>query len=108
MRAYFIAAAVVGLVVSHGVAYYKGQDRERDKATAEALAFREREQSLIAQLDEAKQKREVVYRDKIKTIREANDACLDSALPDNIYDLLRSYSNEAERFTDPRLRPTQT
>lgn len=108
MRAYLIAAAVIGLVISHGVAYQKGKAREQDKATAEALAFREREQSLIAQLDEAKQKREVVYRDKIKIIKEANDACLDSTLPDNIFDLLRSYSSEAERFTDPRLRPAPT
>lgn len=107
-RGYLIAAAIAALIGSHWYAYEKGKDREQDKAAAAALAHREKEQQLIAELEQAKQKREVIYRDKIRIIKEANDACLDSPLPDNIFDLLRSYSSEAERLTDPRLRPTRT
>lgn len=105
-RLYVILAALIGLAGSHALAYHKGKDRERDKATAAALDFREREQALIAQLDEAKQKREVIYRDKIKVINAAADECLDRPLPDSILNLLRAYGAKAQRSTDPRLRPT--
>lgn len=105
-RLYVILAVLIGLAGSHAWAYHKGKERERDKATAAALDFREREQVLIAALDEAKQKREVIYRDKIKIIEAATDECLDRPLPDSILNLLRSIGNKAERSTDPRLRPT--
>lgn len=105
---YIIGAVVLSLIVSHGFVYHKGKARERDKATASALQFREKEQKLIAELDEAKQKREVIYRDKIKIVKEANDACADSVLPEPIFNLLRSLNDQAEHRTDPRLRPTDT
>ena len=107
IRAYIAIGLCVALAVSHGVAYHKGKQRERDEATASALQFREKEQKLIAELDEAKQKREVIYRDKIKIVKEANDACADSVLPEPIFNLLRSLNDSAERGADPRLRPSK-
>ena len=107
-RVYIALAIVAALLGSHWYMYEKGKARERDKATAAALEFREKEQKLIAELDKAKQKREVIYRDKIKIIKEANDACLDVNIPDNIFNLLRSLNDAAEHYVDPRLRPTTT
>ena len=107
-RVYIALAIVAALFGSHWYMYEKGKGRERDKATAAALAFREKEQVLIAELDAAKQKREVIYRDKIKIIKEVNDACADSTLPEPIFNLLRSLNDQAERGIDPRLRPSET
>lgn len=105
-RLYIIIAMLIGLAGSHALAYHKGKERERDKATAAALDFREREQKLIAQIDEAKQKREVIYRDKIKVVNDAADECLERTPPSSILGILRAIGNKAQRSTDPRLRPT--
>ena len=103
---YVIGAIFVALLGSHAFLYQKGMQREREKATAVALEFRQKEQSLIAKLHEAKQKREIVYRDKIKIINEANDACIDLPISQPIFNLLQSFGGEAQRRADPRLRPT--
>lgn len=107
-RLYILLAVLIGLAGSHAWAYHKGKEQERDKATAAALAHREKEQKLIAELEVAKQKREVIYREKIKIIEAASDECLDRPLPDSILNLLRAYGAKAERSNDPRLRPTGT
>lgn len=93
MRAYLIAAAVIGLVISHGAAYYKGKQREHDKATAAALEFREKEQQLIAKLDQANKRREIVYRDREKIVKETSDACLSTDYPPAIGGVLQSIGN---------------
>lgn len=103
---YIVGALVLTLVASHGLVYHKGKVRERDKATAAALQFREKEQLLIAELDQAKQKREVIYRDKIKIVKEANDACLDTIIPDAVIGVLRSRDDPPKRGADSGLQPS--
>lgn len=105
---YIIGAVALALIGSHGFVYHKGKEQQRDKATAAALEFREKEQKLIAELDKAKQQREIIYRDKIKIIKEVDDACGSSYLPQPVFDLLRSLNDSAERGADPRLRPSET
>ena len=100
---YIIGAVVIALLGSHAFVYHKGKEGERDKATAAALQHREKEQTLIAELEVAKQKREVIYRDKIKIIRETDDACTGSNMPQPIIDLMFPAGDKAERRSDPRL-----
>lgn len=105
IRAYVAIGLCIALSISHGYMYHKGKARERDKATAAALEFREKEQKLIAALDEAKQKREIIYRDKIKIVKEADDACLDTPISPDIGRVLRSLNDPPERGADSGLQP---
>lgn len=105
-RVYIALAVVAALLGSHWYVYEKGKGRERDKAAAAALAFREKEQKLIAELDAAKQKREVIYRDKIKIVKESDDACLDAPLPADVDRVLRSLNGSPERGSDSGLPPS--
>lgn len=97
---YIIGAVVLALVASHGFAYHKGKARERDKATASALQFREKEQKLIAELDQAKQRREVIYRDRENIVKETSDACLGTDYSVVIGGVLQSLGDPSQRSTD--------
>jgi len=66
--------------------YTTGVDSCAKKSQQAALEFREKENELIRKLDEANQKREVIYRDKIHVVQGAADpsGCLDVAIPDAV------------------------
>src|SRR3990172_8108231 len=89
VKAYLILAAVVGFGLWSWWMYGLGVDSCRAKATAAALAHREREGELLSQLETAKSERTVVYRDRLQVVKEANDACLDTKLPADVSRVLR-------------------
>ncbi len=64
---------------------------QRDLQNAEKLAeYRSREVELVDELNKAGAKIKVVYRDRIKVIREAaGDDCLDRVVPGDIVEQLR-------------------
>lgn len=92
MNPYAIAAIVIALIGSHWWMYHQGQQGEIVKAEHAALLYREKEIGLIAQIEEAKTKREVIYRDKIHAIQGAVDptACLDTPFPAEFLHAIRS------------------
>ena len=106
-RLYIILAVLIGLAGSHAWAYHKGKEQERDKATAAALDFREREQVLIAKISEAEKKREIIYRDKVKIIREEPSECGSCVLSDPALDILRAIGASTKRGPDVRLFQAQ-
>lgn len=89
MRLYIYLAAALMLIGSHSAAMHYGMVFERDKANASIHDYQERVNKLKASLQEAKQHREVVYRDRVKVIREAADECLDRRMPDSVLTILR-------------------
>lgn len=109
MNQLYIAIGIcVVLVASHTTAYHKGKQRERDKATATALKFREGEQVVITKLDKEEKEREVVYRYKTKIIKEVSDECFDAALPGPAASVLQSLSGDSpKRGADGGLPPAR-
>lgn len=78
--------AVIGLLWG---AFHYGQLSERSKAHKAVIAYQKREAKLLDELEKSRSKREIVYRDRIKTVREAKGQCLDSVIePKSIRDSL--------------------
>jgi hypothetical protein len=84
MKIYFYAAILLGLIGSHLWMYSSGKDSERQKAVKTALEYREKENKLLAQLEEAKKKRAIVYRERIVKVDKIIDDCLDRPLPSDV------------------------
>ena len=77
---------VVGLATSHWFAYSAGKDKI---LANQAELMKERDGRIVdlqIELEEEKAKRKVIYRDKIKIIREAADptGCADATPPADI------------------------
>lgn len=91
MNVYAIAAIILGLIGSHFWAYGMGKDACRIEAEHAALEHREKENKLILELEDAKAKREVVYKDRIKVVQGVADpgGCLDAPFPQPFVDGLR-------------------
>lgn len=80
MRPYLYAAILVFVMVSNAWSYHKGKISERQKSTRVALEFREKENRLVADLQRAQAKKEVIYLDRIKVVEKAVGQCLDSPI----------------------------
>lgn len=93
LRAYIAIAVLLALVAGYGYAYHSGVAAEKARGTAAAFKAREKENVLIARLEESKTQREVIYRDKVKIVHDAAGVCLDAPLPDSIVSVLRRDSN---------------
>jgi len=80
--------AIVGLTIS---AYHYGKLSERDAVHRGIVKYQQREAELINQLEAAKHDREIIYRDRIKTVKVAADptGCADTRMPDGILERVR-------------------
>ena len=79
----YIAALVIALGVLWG-AYRLGGSQCREASAKSAIEQLERQNVLLAQIEEAKQAREVIYRDKIKIVERVTDSCTDAPIPESI------------------------
>lgn len=89
MKQYLYIAIIAGLIGSHWWMYHRGEQAEENRNNAAILKAKEREDQLIAELEEAKSKREVKYRDRIVYVEKFVGECLDSPLPPDLLDRLR-------------------
>lgn len=84
MKAYaYIAALVIVLGAFWGV-YHMGGAACREDAANAARASLEAQNKLLEELEDAKQSREVVYRDKVRVVRESTADCLGVSLSDDV------------------------
>lgn len=90
MKIYAYLALLALLGAAFGATYHFGQLSERDKVVKATNEFREREASLLAQIEDAKKKTKVEYRDRIKVVKEAVGSCLDERIPSPLLDSLRN------------------
>ena len=79
----YIAAIVIALGALWG-AYRLGGSQCREDSAALAVEHLEKQNSLLGQIEEAKQAREVVFRDKIKIVERVTDSCTDVPIPESI------------------------
>lgn len=79
-----IAASAIGTYFYGDWMYGLGRDKERAVQLLEIERYRDAQATLQKQLQEAKRKREVVYRDRLRTIREVVDSCADTNIPDDV------------------------
>lgn len=94
MSVKIVAVVAVLAAGSAAISFFAGKRigiAERDAQNAELLAeYRARETELVAKQADAKEKIRIVYRDRIKVIREAaGDECLDRPVPGDIVEQLR-------------------
>jgi len=84
MKVYaYLAVVLAACGILWGV-YYLGGSGEREKSAELALEHARKETALLEEVQKAKEQREVVYRDKIKIVEKASDACLDTAMPADV------------------------
>lgn len=95
MRLYLYAAILVFFLGTNAWSFHQGKVRERDKSIASALEFREKENRLIADLQKAQAKREIIFRDRVQIVEKAVGQCLDTPLDPAILDELRKSAGTA-------------
>lgn len=91
----YALAAVLAIGAVSGAWYWcqsVATDRLERRLAEERAAARDRETVLLAELEEERARRKVIYVDRIQTIREAPDpaGCADMRVPDGISDSLRT------------------
>ena len=89
MRPYLYGGLLALFIASHIWAKYHWDDVYKAKANKIALEYRENENRLLAKLEDAKKKREIIYKERIVQVDKVIDQCLDRPLPDDIAKLLR-------------------
>ena len=92
---YKLLAGAVGialLVTGVGWFSYKaGVNSEIASGVKIIAEYQEKERQVIKELEKAKKNREVVYRDKIKIIRETVDICADATVDPAILQQLTTH-----------------
>lgn len=93
MKLYFILAAVIAAIsgLSWGgyALYQAGRNAEIAAQAAAIEGLKKDQRRLIDELATVKAKERIVIKEKIKVIREANDACADVAISPAILSQLR-------------------
>ena len=84
MKIYAILAAMLAIIGAGWGLYHMGGAGCREASATAAREYIERQNVLLGELENAKQIREVVYRDKVRIVRESTDACTDLPIPDAI------------------------
>jgi len=84
MKTYLYAAAIIAFLSWSAWCVHYGKESEKQKAVKVALEYREQENKLLAQLEEAKKKREIITRERIIQVEKIIDQCLDRPLPADI------------------------
>lgn len=96
MKSYLYGGLLALFLASHIWAKYHWDDVYKAKANKAALEYRENENKLLAQLEEAKKKREIVYKERIVQVDKVVDDCLDRPLPDDIKRLFDAQGRETQ------------
>ena len=84
MKAYAYAAILLALIGIGWGLHHLGGASCREKSANAAREHVEEQGRLLAQIEDAKQVREVIYRDKIRVVEKSTADCLDVRLPDDI------------------------
>lgn len=84
MKAYAYLAAILTLLGALWGVYHMGGASCRENAATAARGHLEAQNRLLAELEEAKQNREVIFRDKIRVVRESTADCLGVPMPDDV------------------------
>ena len=84
MKAYAYMIAVVAVIGAMWGVYHMGGSQCREVSATAAREHLESQNRLLAQIEEAKQAREVVFRDKIKIVERVTDSCTDAPIPESI------------------------
>ena len=92
MKTYLFAGLFIAFIAFTWGMINVGKKLERNAQQTAIIKYQQKEAKLIAELEEERKKRKVIYRDKIKIIEKASDACLDTKLPKSILDSLRNDS----------------
>ena len=93
-RIYLIGGILVFLLASFvGTYFYAHNKGYQEKALEDVKALqtaKERESKALEEVSKLSQKREVVYRDRIKTLVRFRDdsGCLDNPFDDSLYNLM--------------------
>ena len=90
MKLYLILAVVLGLAASHYWMYHRGVEACRADVVAATLKEKQAEDEAILGAQKEEKKIEIIYRDRIKIVKESRDACMDTALPAAVLDSLRT------------------
>lgn len=93
MRIYLIIGAVVAVLGAFSglliMTYQAGKQAERASHLAQIEEYRASQRFLLDKLSEEQAKERIVYKTKVRTIREATGDCLDTAIPAPIINELR-------------------
>jgi hypothetical protein len=89
MKTYAYLIAFLAILGAGWGLYHMGGAATREQASEAARMASERQAELVAELEQAKHKREVIYREKIKVIEASTDACMAANLPVDVLLLLR-------------------
>lgn len=100
MRLYLYAAVLVFFLGANAWSFHKGKVHERDKSIAAALEFREKENRLIADLQKAQAKREVIFRDRIQVVEKAIGQCLDTPIDPSVLGELHKSGDKTKPSPD--------
>jgi type II secretory pathway pseudopilin PulG len=79
----YVALAVIGIMALFGV-YRMGGAACREASATAAREHLEMQNNLLSQIEDAKQAREVIYRDKTRIVERTTDNCTDVPIPDAI------------------------
>lgn len=86
-RNVLMGLAFIAIVAgSYGTGYLQARRACELNMEKAARQFREKQDKLIVELEKERKKRKVVYRERIKTVKEAADdsGCTDAPVPDDI------------------------
>lgn len=91
MNKLLIGAVGISLLitVTGWFAYKAGVNSEKAQALKTIKKYQDKQKNLIEDLASAKQKRKIVYVDKIRTIKASNDKCASTRISPVILDQLR-------------------
>ena len=84
MKAYAYIAAIVIVIGAFWGVYHMGGSGCRESAANAARTSLESQNKLLEELEDAKQNREVVYRDKVRVVRESTADCLGVSINDDV------------------------
>lgn len=94
MKPYLYAVAAASLLFSHIWVYQHGKDIVQARANKSALEYREKENRLLADLEESNKKRKVITHERIVQVEKVVDQCLDRPLPDDVKRLLNAAGHQ--------------
>lgn len=89
------------LMFTHWWVWNHRGEVEQMKFDKSVKEYREKELNLIADLEKAKKRREVVIRDRIQIITETVGICLDTDIPQPLLDSLRNDKPDSEASPKP-------
>ena len=90
MRVYVLIAVALALAGTHFWMYRHGKEAARAEAQESVMAAKEREDQAILALQKQEKQIEIIYRDRIKIVKESTDACMATPLPAAVLDSLRT------------------